>query len=296
MKIIFPLIYLAGASLIFASCQREVDYVVVNRTTNDSIFLDKLILLDTSMAAPADTVERNFFQYDNLRRIKSILSTSDGGGETDSVLHQFFYQATDTLPFMHVYHTAYHFGGGSIFRSADTTYLQYQGELVSKDSVLRWDVITGQNYGAETREFIISGNNVTRQARKYELVSGTYVLISSGTATYTVLHQSGNLIDHRLITGDGYFDFAEFTYDNKRNPIKKVFPVRYPACESHMTPDWINQENNVLTAEVKERVMTVTEQESFTYTYRPDHYPVSATHFDPSFNGYNKLIYLYRTL
>lgn len=291
------MIYLAGASLIFASCQREVDYVVVNRTTNDSIFLDKVILLDTSMPAPADTVEITFFQYDNLRRIKNILSVSNSGGETDSVLHQFFYQATDTLPFMHVYHTAYHFGGGSIFRSADTTYLQYQGELVSKDSVLRWDVITGQNYGAETREFSISGNNLTRQARSYELISGNYVLISSGAATYTVLHQSGNLIDHRLISGDGYFEYAEFTYDNKRNPIKKVFPVRYPVCESHINPDWINQENNVINAQVKERMMTVTEEESFTYTYRSDNYPVSATHFSSSFpNGYNKLIYLYKAL
>src|SRR5688500_7133697 len=108
-------------AIFLISCQKEADETprpgIINNA--DSIYLDKLVILDTTQPVGIDTVHKIFFQYDNLKRIKSIFSYFVG--IMDSSRHEFFYQGNDTLPFKIVDHSIEDHGAG-FFHYVDTIY------------------------------------------------------------------------------------------------------------------------------------------------------------------------------
>lgn len=293
MKALFSCLVLTASILFFSSCQKEINYISTVAPAADSIYLEQVISLDTTIA-PADTLDKTVFQYDASKRIKQSLSASGSPGAADTVRHEFFYQGTSNLPFKYVYYVVDNWGG-PVYRHSDTIYFQYVNGIVSKDSVLGWNLAIGQNTKAEVREFSISGNIVTKQIRTYQYVSGNYLLAGAGATGYTVTKQADNITNHVLTSGDGYFDQMQCTYDNKPNPLVKAFPVRYPVCESPIINDWNNQMNNPLTVQYKESGSSGTDSELYNYVYRQDNLPSSAS-FSSSFGfaGYNKLLYIYK--
>jgi len=276
------------------SCQKEVNETLRPEIINnaDSIYLNKLVVLDTTRPVGMDTVEKMFFQYDNSKRIKSIFSYFVG--IMDSSKYEFFYQGNDTLPFKYVYHNIDDHGAG-FFHYVDTVYFNYTDGIVTKDSVLQWNLTTGDYNGLEAGEFTISGSKVKRIRRYYGLFSGNYVLVDSDTANFDVTHSAGNLTAHT--TPDrSEFVFVQATYDTKPNPLAKVFRVKYPVFDSYLTTDWFSQKNNPLQVQYRVDHSLPIENEQLTYIYRPDNYPLSATYSSTEGLDYNKLLYFYTTL
>ena len=217
-------------AIFLISCQKGVDETVRPGIINnaDSIYLNKLVVLDTTRPVGMDTVEKMFFQYDNSKRIKSIFSY--WVGIMDSSRHEFFYQGNDTLPFKIVDHSFEDHGAG-FFHYVDTIYFNYADGVVRKDSVLAWNLTTGDIVaGPEVREFTISGNTVKRISRNYGVFSGNYVFVDSDTTNFDVTHSAGNLTAH---TSSGSSDvFVQATYDTKPNPLANVYTVKYPVFDS----------------------------------------------------------------
>ncbi|HKO78806.1 MAG TPA: hypothetical protein VJU78_00350, partial [Chitinophagaceae bacterium] len=180
------------------------------------------------------------------------------------------------------------------FHYVDTLYFKYTDGIVTKDSILQWNLTTGDYNGLEAREFTISGSKVKRIHRYYGLFSGNYVLVDSDTANFDVTHTAGNLTAH---TSSGSSNvFVQATYDTKLNPLAKVYTVKYPVFDSYLTVDWFTQKNNPLQVQHRFDHSSPIENEQLTYIYRSDNYPVSATYSSTDGLDYNKLLYFYTAL
>jgi hypothetical protein len=295
MKILTTATAILFFILVISSCQKEVDETQRPRIVNnaDSIYLNKLVVLDTTLPVGMDTVHKKFFQYDNLKRIKSIFSYFVG--IMDSSRHEFFYQGNDTLPFRIVDHSIEDHGAG-FFHYVDTIYFNYADGMVRKDSVLSWNLTTGDIVGGPgVNEFTISGNTVKRISRYYGVFSGSYVLGGSDTANFDVTNSAGNLTAHTT-PGSSEFVFVQATYDTKPNPMAKVYRVKYPVFDSYLTVDWFTQKNNPLQVQYQVDHFSPIEKEQYTYIYRTDNYPSSATFSSTEGLDYNKFLYVYTTL
>ena len=282
----------------FISCQKGVDETPRPGIINDanSIYLNKMVILDTTQPVGMDTVEKMFFEYDNSKRIKSIFSY--WVGIMDSSRQEFFYQGNDTLPFKIVDHSIEDHGAG-FFHYVDTIYFNYADGVVSKDSVLSWNLTTGSGVASPyVQEFTKSGNTVKRISRYYSGFSGNYVFLGSDTANFDVTHSAGNLTAHTSSgSSSGSSDvFVQATYDTKPNPLAKVYPVKYPVFDSYLIADWFTQKNNPLQVQFQYDHSSPIENEQLTYIYRSNNYPLSATYSSTDGLDYNKLLYFYTTL
>lgn len=281
-------------TIFLISCQKTVDETLPPGivTNADSIYLNKMVVLDTTQPVGMDTVGKMFFQYDNSKRIKSIFSY--WVGIMDSSRHEFFYQGNDTLPFKIVDHSFEDHGAG-FFHYVDTIYYNYADGVVSKDSVLSWNLTTGNIVASpHVRAFTKSGNTVKRISRYYGVFSGNYVFLGSDTANFDVTHSAGNLTAH---TSSGSSDvFVQATYDTKPNPLAKIYTVKYPVFDSYFIADWFTQKNNPLQVQFQVDHSSPIENEQLTYIYRSDNYPLSATYSSTDGLDYNKLLYFYTAL
>lgn len=281
-------------AIFLISCQKTVDETLPPEVINNEngIYLNKLVVLDTTRPVGMDTVEKMFFQYDNSKRIKSIFSY--WVGITDSSRHEYFYQGYDTLPFKIVDHSFEDHGAG-FFHYVDTIYFNYADGVVSKDSILSANLtIGGFVANPHVREFTISGNTVKRVSRSYDGFSGSYVLLESDTVNFDVTHSEGNLTTY---TSSGLNNvFFQATYDTKLNPLAKVYPVKYPVIDSYLPMELFTQKNNPLQIQDQFSPSSPIENEQLTYIYRSDNYPLSATYTSTEGWDFNKFLYFYTTL
>jgi hypothetical protein len=281
---------------ILISCQKTVDGAlppeVVNKT--DSIYLHKLVVLDTTRPAGRDTVEKYFFTYDDSKRIVKVFSY--WVGLRDSSSHDYFYLGHDTLPFKIVDHSIEDHGAG-FFHYADTIYYSYANGVVRKDSVLSWNLTTGDiAHAPYVAEYTVSGNTVKKVSRNYGVLSGRYALVESDTAAFDVTYAAGNLTSHTSTSSSPHDHFVGATYDDKPNPLAKIFPARYPVFDSYLMADWYSQKNNPLRVEFQTDIYSPMDNDLLTYTYRHDNYPLTATYSSTMLSPYNKIVYLYTTL
>lgn len=274
----------------FSSCQKEINWGLNNPTQSDSSFLDRTIALDTTLPSGADTIGKDVFAYDNMKRLTKI-STSYGAGFADSALQQFFYNGNETLPFKHVYRDVY-----SGLNMVDTIYYYYSNAVVSKDSVNGWNLVSGANLGAEVSEYTISGTTVTVRDKDYNFVAGNYVLVADNLSVVNISGTGGNLLTQTLVSGSADYESVQASYDNRFNPLSKVFKIKYSIFASRTLESWLFQNNNATLIQFKEQFSTP-ETDVFTYIYRNDNYPKSATYSSTAGGSiHNKLLYFYKTL
>jgi len=82
------------------SCQKEIRIDLGRVTGNDSSLLEKFVLLDTTMAAPNDTVYYYKFIYDINKRVSRAFEIVYNGPFRDTVFRSgYSYTGSDTLPF-----------------------------------------------------------------------------------------------------------------------------------------------------------------------------------------------------
>jgi hypothetical protein len=289
MKTVVGGLVLVSFVLGFSSCQKEIDWGLNIPTQNDSSYLDKVIFIDTTLPSGTGTIGKHVFIYDNMKRLTNI-TLSYGTGFSDSAIQDLFYTGNETLPFKHVYRDVY-----SGLNIVDTIYYYYSGSVVARDSVNRWNLGSGANLGAKVFEFTINGPTVNIRDKDYNFVSGNYVLASDNLSVVNISGSGGNFISQSIVSGSSAYESVQASYDNKFNPLSKVFKVKYPIFESRSNESWLIQKNNALQIQFMEPFSTQ-ETDVYTYVYRTDNYPVSATFSSTRGGNYNKLLYFYKTL
>lgn len=284
------------ASVALVSCQREVDWSINTPTTADSSYLIRLNVFDTTLPSGTDTLQWVSFQYDAQKRLTTMFSrfkatTSPG----DTTVFTFSYQGNDTLPYKYVFEEKYHFG--PVRNHTQTTVFNlFSNGFVSQDSSIYIDIISGINYGAVVNKFLVTGGTVNRYEANYDFIAGNYVLSTRDTGVYTITQTLGNITSQTLVSGNGAYESAQVTYDNKSNPLGKILKIRYPVFESTYFEVWSNQPSNALQIQYKEPFNPLY-QDTYTYQYRADGYPVSHTYSTTGGTAsYNKAKYFYTTL
>lgn len=276
----------------FCSCQREVDGIIQTRTQADSTYLLKIYSLDTTLPAGSDTIEKSFFQYDSQKRLARFYFYVVGS--IDTFIHEYRYSGNDTLPYLEIQKSVNSGGPGTYYY--DSAFYFYNNGLVSKDSIINWEYPGPVNHGVVVSAYTSAGGTVTRRDRYYDLVAGSYVLSSIDSGKFTIAYTGGNMTGQVLTDGTGYYDFVQATYDNKPNPLNKVFKTRYPNFEGYFLDNWGIQLTNFTQVQwVSGFNPPVTETSS--YRYRADGYPTSVSYFDSGgSSGYNKLLFFYTSL
>lgn len=293
---LFAIAAIITFSMALVSCQREVDWSINNPTAADSSYLLRANVFDTTLAPGTDTLQWLSFQYDAQKRLTTMFSRFKGiSSPDDTTVFTFSYQGNDTLPFKYVYEKKYYFGLVRNHRQTTVHNLFLNG-FISQDSSIYIDIISGINYGAVVNKFQVSGSTVNRYGADYDFIAGNYVLSSRDTGVYAVTQTLGNITSQTLLSGTGAYESAQVTYDNKFNPLGKIIKLRYPVFESTYFEVWSNQPSNALQIQYKEPFNPLY-QDTYTYQYRADGYPVSHTYSTTGGTAsYNKAKFFYTTL
>lgn len=277
----------------FSSCQKEINWGLNNSTQGDSSFLTKFILLDTTLPAGSDTVQKIFFTYDNAKRLSRIHLYIVGS--IDTAIYDFSYTGNETAPHMMINKQTGYNGPGTYF--IDSIFYSWNNGIVVKDSSIQW-VYPGNTHDATfVRNFILAGTLTKIYEREYVYIGAVFTLINFDSAFYNVSYTSGNLSSQNKVDGAAaFYNSVQATYDTKNNPLTKIIKFRYSCFENYPFNDWGTQKNNPLQVQYQDAsLFSGTEQ--YTYKYRLDDYPASGTYFDSNgLSGYNKILYFYTSL
>jgi hypothetical protein len=271
----------------FTACQKEIDGNLTEQSESDSIFLEKIYLLDSISPTQVDTFSKNIFSYDNQKRVRQSLSYSVG--QIDTLRTDYFYVGNDSLPFKTVEHILSDIGLGlSYYR--DTTFFQYNtsGKVV-KDSSVEWYVTGNQNFGVLVNDFISIGNEVIINTRGYDFINGQYVLSSSYRRAKFITLSNGNIVNQIDTVSGSSIELIQMSFDARPSPVYKAIKIHYPCLFS----DEDAQKNNPVDAMVTSA--SFTNRFTYNYLYRNDNYPSTEWVIDQT--GYKiKTLYFYRTL
>jgi hypothetical protein len=222
-----------GASLLLvvfiSSCQKEIDWGADNRTDADSLYIDKLIELDTSFAGGSDTSFKYSFQYDGQKRLTQIAETGFDAG-TSTILYTSNeyrqYAGTDTGPFKITRKEVY--SNGQTFD--DTVYFFYNSNSIIKDSMIRYS--SGIAASQSRTVYTSTGNGKFMVKRTdYDPSSGIVFNVDSINSSRTIVGNnvtsSSDSVYGQL--AGGLYDVYRYTYnyDDKINPFKKM-SLPYP--------------------------------------------------------------------
>jgi hypothetical protein len=220
-KTTFFLIVISIA-LLFTSCQREIDWGLINKTRSDSIYINSLVILDSFIASPNDTAVKFLFDYDNQKRLSRLREFHYVSNTTDFTSDiRFSYTANDTLPSVLYSIASYN------YPVYDTAYLSYITGKITRDSSAYG--ISGSPKSFVKIDFLQSGNG---------LYTGNYIDSVAGFPSSSISvnsyvnWQNGNLLTEiDTLHFPGAADQIEskfYTYDQKPNPLHKAllsFPI-----------------------------------------------------------------------
>ncbi len=215
----------------FVSCQREPTETIPELTTSDSI-INRLIVLDTSLAAGADTSTVINFTYDASGRISIISATYYNAGvvgpgrihSVDDIVYQ--YSGTSLMP--STVHEIYTGINPAIPADKDTIYLSYTGGYLSYDSI-----DYGGNYSVTSFEKL--GTTRYRMKQRHlsaippppEYIDTSYIYVN--WVNGNLLKEIDSLWVHAPVPGFWEVETTTVLYDNKPNPFKDISVVPYPA-------------------------------------------------------------------
>lgn len=236
------------------SCQKEIS--VENGTsqtliTSDSIYISKVIGLDTTNAAPFDTIYVANYVYDNLKRVVSYSYLTYGNtGMLDStlcIIASKKYNGNDTLPYKQITWTK-----EASTKWIDTSYYQYLAgsTLLIYDSVISKDI---QPYSTDiytsVEKYAHLANTISRSITNY--LNNIYT--NSNNFSYNLTLQNGNIVTQLDTTWGSSHSFI-CAYDNKPNPFSRVgiSPYSYAGFfdiqigDTDADPTFYEQKNNIL--------------------------------------------------
>jgi hypothetical protein len=282
----------------FSSCQKEIDWGLVERPQVDSTIIWKYIEFDTTLPSGVDTISIYTFEYDNSSRLISFKKLDKDNSAPPSMLFPYFrnttysYNANDTLPFK-VITTYRDFLDNN---GNDTTYLFYANGLVIRDSTrsIVFD-ITGFSFPSiSVNHYVVNGNEiVATHYRDLTLNPSSWPPACPGTTIYqqtvlngNIISETGNFSDCSGI-GESYFNA---TYDNKPNPFYSL-RIPYPVLDGVLDIGNV-QKNNTL--ETWGDNSPTDKRFRYSYIYHTNGYPIDVRIYevsDPSNAWKGKFVY-----
>jgi len=287
------LFWLIITSFAICSCQKEIDFSLAPKLTsgNDSIYLQKLVQLDTVKASGSDTLFTREFYYDNLKRIlRTFEKNSTSPLNTIYIETKYYYAGTDTLP----YKTTEIDNEGAIIYN-DTVLYTFSNGKVSRDSFIVYRQNTGELLGTSTQTYVqVASNNIFVRSRSVSYNTGLpQVYKDSGNAIISLA--GSNIISQTAPYEVANNEVYDLTYDNKINPLYRIdiHYLIYGGYNSSLDC----QKNNPLTEKVSTASGGSLYHFTSSYAYRSDGYPLikrTTDLLDPSYNRKN--LYYYTSL
>jgi len=288
MRRILCVVILAGfIGTVLVSCQKEVEGTLPGLVQGDSTFLDKVIALDTTLPSGLDTTSKMTFTYDNAKRVIKVSEIY--GGNSGSSIADFYFNGTDSIPYKKISREIY----TGIYDYTDTSFYVYSNGVVSKDSTITHDNTNGV-IGAAVVIYTVNGSNINKVIREYNFNGGVFVLSNTSNSTITVSISGGNIVTQTLVTGMNAFQSVQATYDNKPNPLYRIFSVHYPELDTPTWIAWLLQKNNPSNVQFQE-MGGPSETESYIYSYRLDGYPTKFVYSSTTgVAASNKILFYYK--
>lgn len=288
----------AGITLVFTSCQKELDWSLPNSVQADSTMLSKLILLDTTLPAGLDTTEKTIIEYDSHGRAVQVnryfkdetVPPTNSFAFFDSLA--FYYNGNDTLPFKAIKSSK-----DAISMWKDTAFFFYAAAKVIKDSIRSsyLTLIPPPMTAEELRvNFFTDNGNTTQVTQLFTqtLNPPVWPPPCPGTYIYQKTYVNGNITyqfgDYTSCSGFGTSVSDHFIFDNHPNP-GYTFSVPYPIIDEGIYVS--DHKNNIL------ETWFYAPGDGFrnTYTYRADGYPLIVRGYDLTDPTYRwKGIYIYK--
>ncbi|MFC4263971.1 hypothetical protein ACFOWM_13840 [Ferruginibacter yonginensis] len=300
MKKLFSIITLLMC--IFISCQNEFSIEnntdnIQTSTPNDSIYIKKLIALDTTKTAPFDTVYISTFNYDNFKRLEkySFLEYNNLGFIDTTNFYYFntrFYNSiNDTLPSKENF-----INKDNLNTSIGTRFFTYYSgtTLIQIDSSI--ETIQTQPLDIYTTVF-----KYFRFTNSIKIIQTNYfntIPQSLDSLNYVFTKQNGNIITQQESIY-GITNSYNCQYDTKNNPLSKsklIFNQGFlDLLLTDTDPTFYNQPNNV--TQINNIYGASNSNYKFIYKYNSLNYPseVNLKNLSggPLFKGINKIIYQY---
>ncbi|MBI3137952.1 MAG: hypothetical protein HYZ15_05150 [Sphingobacteriales bacterium] len=131
MKTLFLFFFTAISLFLLSACQQEINWELPDNAREDSLFVSRVLLLDTTQPPGSDTVFDYRYFYDDMKRLRQILERDLYGGiiRPDAV-YSLLYSGNDTLP------ARIDFVNGNAHANS---YYFYANSFVVKDSVVGFD-------------------------------------------------------------------------------------------------------------------------------------------------------------
>jgi hypothetical protein len=260
MKARSGIILLVFFSVLVISCQREVDETLPQSGQQGETLLERLVLLDTTLPAPLDTIYYGKFLYDAQKRINKIFWITISAPDRDTVFQTAYYNGNDTLPYKWV-------TSGADGSTEDFIFYDVSGKVVADSmrvtdimgtsvEVQRYSYLTGY-LKKEVKFTDILGAVTIRTDTIYQVRSGNNILQQRDTST-------------SFIPGDIYVVALNYQYDNRPNPLKRVFRKYIPYyVGEEMLEDNLSDHNflDISTERKTLNPLTIIDVDHYTYTY-----------------------------
>jgi hypothetical protein len=261
-----------SCSILFFSCQKETNFdTVVPPIDTTGVLLKSYTRLDTTLAAPNDTIFTVNYTYDGLNRCTGFTGKAfQPGGPPYTYLETWSYNGTDSN--LSKKTTIYYDNG--VAQDTTMEYMEYDamGRMI-KDSILE-----GQNlymvflyrYAGDyvyTVSRNIPGIDTSRFNMHYLIKNNDDITIEKDSS-YTL--GTGSVLN--------LFSTAksDMTYDNHPNPLYKVsvhLPVLFEFEHILREEFDMQQKNNSLTINQVFTSLTSPDEYTYQYTYLPNGYP-----------------------
>lgn len=243
--IFLPLITIAA--LYFSACQKDftidgiagrVDSVSVP-STGDSIYLTKSFFIEwgnLSYLSP-DTVDRQYYQYDNLKRLITVLDTNKQRTAPlpEGIFRKsYFYNGLDTLPFKSITFNE-EIGGGNPGKDTITShYLYNSNALLILDSTISSHKalslasgITSFSVDKKIIRFSYLSNKIYVLVQNTNLVNTNGIIGLQTTSTDTatldgggnIISVNSSLLNNTVVGALPFYLKNNYTYDNKPSPF-----------------------------------------------------------------------------
>jgi hypothetical protein len=271
-------LFLIAGILLLASCQKELDPIEETVTPVDSVVnLKKFVVVDPGQVAPADTILKYDFSFDNANRCTQIITQDLQNNETYTTTN--YYNNNDTLIAKR----------RIIFLPANDTAWEYftysaNGQMAT-DSVVESNGLGG--YNSLTYTYQANTNSITSfiNSNSQPFIKGTYVL--NKDIRGNILNEKDTASNYQQGGGYLYASSTDNTisYDTHPSPFTRIYPRRIVEAdfENALAGDVplyfaIPQSNNIL-----DETRTVAPSTSgliswnnrYTYQYNANGYPAN---------------------
>jgi hypothetical protein len=268
---------LASIILFATSCKKDSAPDNNVPTTNDSILLSKVVVLDTTKTAPLDTMDVSYYSYDNSKRVTvATLYGYDGTGTIKSTeIYKYSYTGADTLPskMLETYSDA------SEQINSTSFYAYYPGTRnVSWDSTIFREINPPYTFEDTSVSRYIYTNDFVTITSEFYTSSGQQV---NPPHNIYITKQNGNIVSQRDTISNAIAESYSCTYDTHKNPYYNVaWYNNLSIVSTYKTyPDGFGLNNNVTeinntSKNLSNPTSIETTHYKYTYTYRADGYPV----------------------